>query len=55
MSTIDDDSLVILNLADLLVILLTQAIADTAIDGMHKVAMVISESAQMIREQLPKS
>jgi hypothetical protein len=52
MPTIDDDSQVILDLANLLVILLAQPDADTAIDGMHKVAQVIADRAMSIRAQL---
>lgn len=52
MSTIDEDSQIILDLANLLAILLAQPDAETAIGGMHKVAHVISERAQSIRDQL---
>jgi hypothetical protein len=52
MKTLDEDSLVILNLADLLVILLAQPDAETAIDGMHKVAQTISERARSVRDQI---
>ena len=36
----------------MLAILLAQPDADTAIDGMHKVAQIITERAQSIRNQL---
>jgi hypothetical protein len=52
MSTIDEDSQVILDLANLLAILLAQPDAETAIDGMHKVAQIISDRATSIRAQL---
>ena len=52
MSTIDEDSQVILDLANLLVILLAQPDAETAIDGMHKVAQIISDHARSIRDEV---
>lgn len=47
----EDDLMVIKDLADLLVVLLAQPDADTAIDGMHKVAWVISNRAKAIRDR----
>jgi hypothetical protein len=48
----NEDSLVILNLADLLCVLLAQPDAESAIDGMHRVAQMISERAQAIQNRL---
>lgn len=50
--TIDQDSRVILNLADLLCVLLAQPDADTAIDGIWQVAHVIADRARAIRDEL---
>jgi len=52
MTTMDDDSRVIVNLADLLAVLLAQPDADSAINGMHSVAQIISERAHSLREKL---
>ncbi|WP_141340923.1 hypothetical protein [Bradyrhizobium sp. USDA 3458] len=52
MDTIADDLTRVIDLADLLAILLAQPDADTAINGMHKVAQIIGEHARSAREQL---
>jgi len=44
--------LCIIDLADLLAVLLAQPDAEGAINGMHKVALVIAELARSIRAQL---
>ena len=49
MNTIDDDLGRGIDLADLLAVLLAQPDAETAIDGMHKVAQFIGEHARSIK------
>ncbi|MEK9281176.1 hypothetical protein MTR72_16400 [Bradyrhizobium sp. ISRA442] len=42
-------------LTDLLVVMLAQPDADTAIDGMHRVMQIISDHAHALRERLKGS
>ncbi|MBR0801419.1 hypothetical protein JQ615_39340 [Bradyrhizobium jicamae] len=51
-SIIHDDIQRVIDLADLLAILMAQPDAETAMDGMHKVAQIISEHAISVKEQL---
>lgn len=51
MNTISEDITVVVDLADLLAILLAQPDAETAIDGMHKVAQIIGDHARSVRAQ----
>lgn len=51
MNTIGEDMTRVIDLADMLAILLAQPDAETAVDGMHKVAQIISEHARSALEQ----
>ena len=51
MNPIDDDLGRGIDLADLLAVLLAQPDAETAIDGMHKVAQIIGEHARSIKRR----
>ncbi|MVT63548.1 hypothetical protein GPL21_00270 [Bradyrhizobium pachyrhizi] len=50
----DDDIDVIVDLSGLLMVLLAQPDADTAIDGMHKVAQVIWQRARGVQDHFRK-
>ncbi|QOZ52882.1 hypothetical protein [Bradyrhizobium sp. CCBAU 53338] len=54
MNTISEDIMVVVDLTNLLVVLLAQPDAETAIDGMHKVAQVISDRARSIQDQVER-